>query len=195
MREIFEVIIVGLGAMGSSALYHLAKNNVKVLGIDQFNPPHTEGSSHGNSRIIREAYFEDPLYVPIVQRAYDLWSELEKEANTKLLLPTGGLMIGNPDFTLVKGAKSSADLHNLDYELLDSAEIKAKFPAFNVKEDEVAVLEERAGILFPELCIQSHLDLAKKYAAEIKVDEAVTNFDFRESEVTLTTNKGNIYKR
>src|SRR5436189_4071408 len=93
----FDVIVVGLGAMGSAAAYHLAKSGQRVLGLDRFTPPHTFGSSHGQTRIIREAYFEHPLYVPLVQRAYDLWTELERNQGRQLFLQTGGLMIGPPE--------------------------------------------------------------------------------------------------
>src|SRR4051794_25806139 len=97
----FEVIVVGLGAMGSAAAYHLAAGGKRVLGLDRFHPPHTLGSSHGSTRIIREAYFEHPLYVPLVQRAYELWADLEKKSGRKLLLQTGGVMIGSPAGKLV----------------------------------------------------------------------------------------------
>src|SRR5438045_6462390 len=96
MPSDYEVIVVGLGAMGSAAAYHLPKSGLRVLGVDRFHPPHNFGSSHGLTRIIREAYFEDPLYVPLVQRAYELWADLEKESGRRLLLKTGGLMIGPP---------------------------------------------------------------------------------------------------
>src|SRR5215468_246923 len=99
-----DVIIAGLGAMGSAAAYHLAKSGRRVLGLDRFEPPHQFGSSHGLTRIIREAYFEHPLYVPLVQRAYELWSDLERRCGRKLLVQTGGLMIGPADGVLVTGA-------------------------------------------------------------------------------------------
>src|SRR5689334_11305671 len=105
----YEVIVVGLGAMGSAAAYHLAQRGHPVLGLDQFHPPHNFGSSHGLTRIIREAYFEDPLYVPLVRRAYELWAELEKRTGRRLLLKTGGLMIGPPEGPLVSGASRSAE--------------------------------------------------------------------------------------
>ncbi|HLB08318.1 MAG TPA: FAD-dependent oxidoreductase, partial [Gemmatimonadaceae bacterium] len=100
----FDTIVVGLGAMGSAALYHLASRGVRVLGIDRFAPPHLHGSTHGRTRIIREAYYEHPCYVPIVQRAYDLWAALEREAGETLFVRTGGLMIGPPDGSLFGGA-------------------------------------------------------------------------------------------
>src|SRR5467141_655661 len=115
MATHFDVIIVGLGAMGSATAYHLAKRGKKVLGLDRFAPPHAFGSSHGQTRIIREAYFEHPLYVPLVQRAYKLWAELETRSGRKLLLQTGGLMIGPADGVLVLGAKRSAEEHRLSH--------------------------------------------------------------------------------
>src|SRR5436305_3126597 len=102
---LFDVIIIGLGAMGSAAAYHLGLRGQRVLGLDRFQPPHQFGSSHGLSRIIREAYFEDPLYVPLVQRAYQLWAELEKDSGRRMLLQTGGEMIGPPDGVVFAGAK------------------------------------------------------------------------------------------
>src|SRR5262245_25064038 len=109
----FDVIILGLGAMGSAAACHLARRGLKVLGLDRFAPPHTMGSTHGQSRIIREAYFEHPLYVPLVQRAYELWAELTDAFGQTLLLQTGGVMIGPANGVLVTGARTSAETHRL----------------------------------------------------------------------------------
>src|SRR6266850_4178829 len=116
----YDVIVVGLGAMGSAALYHLAARGRRVLGLDRFQPPHTFGSSHGATRIIREAYFEHPAYVPLVQRAYELWRDLENASGRKLLLETGGLMIGPAADALVRGARRSAEEHHLPHRLLSA---------------------------------------------------------------------------
>src|SRR5215472_5195490 len=116
----FDVIVVGLGAMGSATVAHLAAKRLRVLGLDKFHPPHDLGSSHGLSRIIREAYFEDPLYVPLVQRAYQLWKDLEQRSSRKLLWPTGGLMLGRPDGVLVGGARRSAEMHRLEHKMLSA---------------------------------------------------------------------------
>src|SRR5512146_811080 len=113
MNADYDVIVAGMGAMGSAALYHLARAGARVVGIDRFNPPHAMGSSHGRSRIIREAYFEDPLYVPLVQRAYELWDELQRESGREILARTGGVMIGPPDGTVTVGALRSARQHGL----------------------------------------------------------------------------------
>jgi sarcosine oxidase len=108
MAQAYDVIVAGLGAMGSATAYHLSLAGLRVLGLDRFHPPHDRGSSHGRTRIIREAYFEHPLYVPLVQRAYDLWAKLEAAAGRRLFLQTGGLMIGPPDGVIVRGALLSA---------------------------------------------------------------------------------------
>src|SRR5689334_23446697 len=128
MNETYDAIIVGLGAMGSAAAYHLAKNGRRVVGFDRFHPPHELGSSHGLTRIIREAYFEDPLYVPLVQRAYELWAELEQRSRRRLLTQTGGLMIGSAEGVLVGGALRSAREHRLKHELLSASELRSRFP-------------------------------------------------------------------
>ena len=108
-----DVAIIGLGAMGSAAALELARSGVDVIGFDRYSPPHTFGSSHGDTRIIREAYFEDPVYVPMVQRAFERWRELESLSGRELLEQTGGLMIGAPGSVLVEGARRSAQLHGL----------------------------------------------------------------------------------
>src|SRR5882762_304353 len=159
MATRFDVIIVGLGAMGSATAYHLAKRGKKVLGLDRFTPPHAFGSSHGQTRIIREAYFEHPLYVPLIQRAYELWADLEKKSDQELLVKTGGLMVGPSDSVIVRGAKRSAELHKLAHEVLSPVELRRRFPMFKLGEDTIAVWEPRAGVLFPERAIETHLDL------------------------------------
>src|SRR5689334_18155445 len=150
MATRFDVVVAGLGAMGSAALYELARRGVKVLGVDQFAPPHAHGSSHGETRVIREAYFEHPSYVPFVQRAYELWRELERASGEHLYVKTGGLMIGRPDSTVFDGALRSAREHHLQHEVLNSAAITDQFPGLHPDPDMSAVLEPRAGILFPE---------------------------------------------
>lgn len=173
----YDVIIVGLGAMGSAAAYHLAKSGLRVLGLDRFRPPHNFGSSHGLTRIIREAYFENPLYVPLVQRAYELWADLEKESGQHLLLKTGGLMIGPRDGALVAGASRSAQEHQLAHEILTSTDLAEKFPLFKVQDNPAAVWEPRAGILYPERAIQTHLDLAVKLGADLHFNEPVRKWE------------------
>src|SRR5579864_5526577 len=104
----YDAVVVGLGAMGSATAWALARRGVRVLGIDQFAPGHTAGSSHGESRIIRQLYFEHPLYVPILRQAYALWAELEGEAGLQLLCLGGGLTLGSPTGRVVPGAREAA---------------------------------------------------------------------------------------
>ena|ERR1041384_2928481 len=173
----YDVIVVGLGAMGSAATYHLAKDGKRVLGLDRFQPPHSFGSSHGLTRIIREAYFEHSLYVPLVKRAYQLWADLECKSGRQLLLQTGGLMIGPPEGVLVSGAKRSAQEHGLVHENLSATELRQRFPAFQPADEMVAVWEPRAGILFPELAIQTHLEFAAEHGAVLEFNETVLRWE------------------
>jgi len=186
----YDVVIIGLGAMGSAAAYHLARRGQRVLGLDRFSPPHTMGSSHGQTRIIREAYFEHPSYVPIVKRAYVLWDELSLAANAPLILQTGGLMIGTPDSIVFSGAKTSADTHDLPHEILTASDVRQRFPALRPSDDMMAVLEPRAGILFPERCIAAHLSLAARHGANIHCEEPVVRWNAIENGVEVVTTKG-----
>ena len=130
MSRSADVVIVGLGAMGAAAARALSRRGLSVIGLDRFAPPHAFGSSHGDTRIIREAYFEHPSYVPLVQRAYLLWEELERECSRPLLSRTGGMMIGPRDGELVRGALASAEAHGLPHEVLDAEGIARRAPAF-----------------------------------------------------------------
>lgn len=172
-----DVIIAGLGAMGSAAAFHLARSGRRVLGLDRFAPPHTHGSSHGQSRIIREAYFEHPIYVPLIQRAYELWNELENASRSPLLRQTGGLMIGRPESAVFNGAKRSAETHRLPHEILSAAEVRRRFPALQPPEELQAVLEPRAGILAPERCLAAHLEQAARHGAVLHTGEPVLRWE------------------
>jgi sarcosine oxidase len=174
--QYFDVIVAGLGAMGSAAVYHLARHGQRVLGIDRFAPPHTLGSSHGHTRIIREAYFEHPQYVPMVQRAYAAWEDLERVSGERLFERTGGLMAGRPDSAVVAGARASADRHKLPYETLSVGDIRRRFPVLNVADDAVGLLEPRAGILFPERCVAAHLRFAAAHGATLRTNDPITEW-------------------
>jgi sarcosine oxidase len=187
---LFDVIVLGLGAMGSSTVYQLALRGQTVLGFDQFTPPHAFGSSHGKSRIIREAYFEDPLYVPLVKRAYHGWAELQARSGKRVLTRTGGLMIGAPDGVVVSGARASAVEHRLPYEELSAAELRARFPALRPAADAVAIWEPRAGVLDPEAAIEAQLSLARAAKAELRFGEKVTKWRATADGVEVTTLSG-----
>lgn len=171
VADSYDVIVVGLGAMGSATAYHLAKRGYRVLGLDAYTRGHKNGSSHGTTRIIREAYFEAPEYVPLVQRAYVLWREVEAESGRHLLTITGGLNIGTPESAFVSGARMSAQLHHLPYEELTNADVAGRFPAFRLPDGIVAIFEPTAGILAPEACVFAHLDLAARHGAAIRHGE------------------------
>lgn len=167
----FDCIVVGLGAVGSAAAHHLAQRGLRVLGLDRYAPPHTLGSSHGGSRIIRKAYFEGARYVPLLERAYTLWHDLEATIGQTLLHETGGLMIGSPESTLVGGAKHSAETHGLPFEMLDAPTLRQQFPAFHVPDDHIALWEKEAGYLVPEQCVEVQLAQAQHHGATLRMDE------------------------
>lgn len=185
-----DVIVVGLGAMGSATLYHLAVRGVRALGIEQFAPLHNLGSSHGDSRIIRETYFEHPLYVPLVQRAHRLWRELEAASGSHLLTVNGGLMIGRPDWSVVIGTLRSAREHNLPHEILVPEEVAARFPAFQLQRACVAVFDPGAGYLDPEASTRAHLDLATAAGAETRFEEAGISWTASADGVQVSTSQG-----
>lgn len=189
----YDAIVIGLGAMGSATLYHLARRGWNVLGLEQLTPANRMGSSHGDSRIIREMYFEHPLYVPLVQRAYDLWSELEKESGKSLMTINGGLMIGPADGAIVRGTIRSATEHNLPYETLNAAETHGRYGAFDLAEELVAVVDPRAGFLDPEACVEAHVDLARAAGADTHYDEAVLSWAPDGDGVRVTTKMGDYY--
>jgi sarcosine oxidase len=176
--------------MGSAAAFHLAKRGQRVLALDRFAPPHGFGSSHGQTRIIREAYFEHPVYVPLVQRAYELWTELEQASGCELFRQTGGLMIGRPDSAVVSGARRSAQDHRLEHRILSAAEVRRQFPALRPTDEMTAVWEPRAGILFPEACIAAHLMMARREGATLRCDEPVVRWEPEGDGVRVFTGGG-----
>lgn len=176
--------------MGSATLYHLARRGWRVLGIEQRTPGNDLGSSHGDSRIIREMYFENPLYVPLVQRAYELWRELESSAGVHLMTINGGLMIGPVDGAIVNGTLRSAREHNLEHEVLTAEQTKSRYPAFDLSGDLVAVADPRAGYLDPEACVNAHMSLARAAGAEVRLEERVAKWEPDGEGVRVTTSSG-----
>ncbi len=167
----YDAVVLGLGVMGSAVLRSSAARGLRVLGIDRHHPPHALGSSHGRARMIREAYFEHPLYVPLVRHAYELWERLERESGTNLLRITGGAFIGNEDSGLVSGALESSRLHGIPVDVVDGAELGRVFPAFAQQPEVRAVLERRAGYLSPDRCVRALLDRAEESGAERRIEE------------------------
>ncbi|MFO0572870.1 MAG: N-methyl-L-tryptophan oxidase [Polyangia bacterium] len=174
MQRGFDVIVLGLGGMGSAAAYHLARRGLRVLGLERFTPGHPHGSSHGRSRVTRTAYFEDPEYVPLLVRAWELWLDLGREAGQPILTPTGGLMIGPSGCGLVEGSLRSARTHGLRHELLDAASLRRRYPELRPEPDTVALLDEQAGLVDPEASVRAHLAGAQAAGAELRFTEPVT---------------------
>lgn len=186
----WDTIVIGAGAYGSAAAYALARRGARVLAIDRWAPPHAHGSSHGRTRIIREAYFEHPAYVPLVRRAYELWAELERETDRTLFRRTGGLTLGAEHGVLVSGALRSAREHGVEHEVLDAAEIRRRVPALAAPAGTVGVLEHRAGILFPERCVEALRVAARARGAHLETGEQVVRWDVSSGAVTVTTDRG-----
>ncbi len=169
----YDAIVLGVGGVGSAALYHLARRGAHVLGIDRFSPPHDRGSSHGESRIIRQAYFEHPDYVPLVLRAFELWDDLSRRCHDMLYHQTGLLQIGSPEGEVLRGVRQSAETHSLPIENLSASESESRFPGFRVPTGCEAVFEERAGYLVPERCVAAHIQEAVALGAEVRFDETI----------------------
>jgi sarcosine oxidase len=169
----YEVAVLGLGAMGSAALFHLARRGVKAVGIERFRPGHDRGSSHGESRAIRLGYSEHPSYVPLVRSAFANWRELERLSGETLLTTTGILEAGKPDSRMVAGSIEACRLHGLDHELLDAAEVGRRIPAVTLPPDYTAIWQPEGGFLRPELGNAVHLRLAEEAGATVLIETRV----------------------
>jgi sarcosine oxidase len=167
MDRTADVAVVGLGAMGSAAMWRLASYGASVVGFERFEPGHAFGSSHGASRIFRAAYFEDTQYVPLLLAALEWWRRLEQESARELLVQIGGLMIGPPDGPLITGSLKSVNEHRLPHRILDRAAMAASYPQHKLVAGDVAILDELAGVLLPEETIAACLALAKDRGAAI----------------------------
>jgi sarcosine oxidase len=189
-RTTYDVIVVGVGGMGSAAAYHLAKRGQRVLGLERFDIPHVMGSSHGVNRIIRLAYFEHPSYVPLLRRSSELWRELEQEAGEQLLYSTGGLDAGPADGPCFNGSLLSCRLHGIPHEVLTGEQINQRFPAYNLPPDFRAVYQADAGFVASERAIVAHVEAAHRYGATIKAREQVLAWEVKGEGVVVETDKG-----
>ncbi len=172
-----DVAVVGLGGMGSMAAWRLAARGARVVGFDRYDPPHTMGSSHGQSRIIRSAYYEGPGYVPLVREAFELWRALERESGESILTMTGALMIGPPDSELVSGSLLSAREWGLEHEVLQPADVHRRFPRYRLRDDEIAVYDIAAGFVRPEKAVAAALGRARALGAAIHTNTAVESVE------------------
>ena len=172
----YDVVILGVGGMGSAAAYQVAKRGLSVVAIEQFEPGHDRGSSHGLSRIIRLAYFEHPSYVPLLHRAFALWRELEEESGERLLHVTGAIDAGPPGSRVVEGSLESCRVHHLRHELLSGRELYQRFPGYSLPDEYRAVFQPDGGFLEPERCIQAHVRLAERRGAMVRTGVRVRDW-------------------
>jgi sarcosine oxidase len=186
----YDVIVIGLGGMGSAAAAHIAGRGARVLGLERYGPAHALGSSHGGSRIIRQAYFEDPAYVPLLRRSYELFEQLERDSGSDLLTITGGLYLGMPESETVAGSLRAAQEWDLPHELLSAGEIRRRFPTFSPTFGEVGVYEAVAGFVRPEATVTAHLELAARRGAELRFEEPALEWAADGDGVRVTTAAG-----
>jgi sarcosine oxidase len=187
MTQRFDVVVCGLGIMGSAAVYELARRGRRVLGLERFAAGHDRGSSHGETRIIRLAYWEHPSYVPLLRRAYTLWRELETAAGHPLLHITGIAEIGPPDGALVTGTLAAANLHDIPHELLASSQLMRRYPAFRLPPHYVAVVQADGGFVEAEPSVRALQMMAQKSGADIRFGDTVRTVEPTGTGVRIAT--------
>jgi sarcosine oxidase len=201
MNSVFDVGVIGTGAMGSATAFQLAKRGKRVLAFDRFSPPHTMGSSHGATRVTRQAIGEGEHYVPLVLRSYELWPEIERAAGRQLLSITGGLIMASEQSVgSLHGANKfldetirTAEKFGIDHELLDTAQIRSRFPQFNLVGNERGYYEPAMGFLRPEVCVESQLSLAENLGATVRRNECVLDLAFKSDSVTIRSSEGDYH--
>jgi sarcosine oxidase len=186
----YDVAVAGLGGMGSAALAHCAVRSVRAIGIEQFDPVHLLGSSAGKSRIIRQAYYEDPAYVPLLFRAYELWRELERRTGEELMRLTGLLMVGREDRDVITGSARAAREYDVPVEYCSADQVRVRYPHLQVRDDEVAVYEPNGGAVFPERAIHAQLGVARDAGADMRFDTSVRSWDADAQALTLDLSDG-----
>ncbi len=193
----YDAIVIGLGAMGSASVFQLAKRGLRVLGIDRFAPPHQHGSTNGAVRIIRLAIGEGGHYTPLAKRSYEIFGEIERESGAKLLETTGMLTISRvdkntivPEGDFFDNTVSAACEFDIRHDVLDARALRARFPQFKVQDDERGYFEYDAGFLRPEECVKAQLSLARKYGADLLINENVSGFQADRTGVSVETEFG-----
>lgn len=186
-----DTIVLGVGAMGSAACFHLAKRGQKVLGLEQFQLAHDHGSSHGETRLIRQAYFENASYVPLLFRAYELWDELSELSQEELLVKNGLVIYGHPGISQVfEGTLRSAGLFEIPHGKVDqSRSLRKRFPIYQPPEGFEAAFEPGAGFLHAERCVLAHAAEARKLGAVLRENETVLSYHADGEGVIVRTDK------
>lgn len=195
----YDAIVVGLGAVGSATLYQLARRGARVLGVDQFAPPHSLGSSHGQTRITRLAVGEGEQYVPLVRRSHEIWAELEAATGQSIYTRTHGLVLGPRDGAAPRAGKPDdfvrqtieiAQRHGIAHEVLDTADLRRRYPQFKLRGDEFAYWERDAGFVRPEVAIGAQLQVAQAHGAEVRTHETVLSMEPQGDATVVTTTRG-----
>src|SRR4051812_26807586 len=185
----WDVIVIGVGGMGSAVAYHVAERGQKVLALEQFTIPNDLGSSHGVNRIIRMAYAEDPRYVPLLRRAYRLWKDLERTVGERLLFITGGIDAGRESSWLIQGSIKACKSHGLTHEVMTPAELHERFPAFHLPKDMIALYQPEGGFVLAERSIVAHVSAALARGAEVHAQERVLSWDVSKRRVRVRTDR------
>jgi sarcosine oxidase len=182
-----EVIVVGLGAMGSAACAQLVARGLSVIGIDQYAPPHQWGSTHGDTRVTREAIGEGREYVPLVRRSHQLWREIEQQTGARLLTQSGIVILAYPSSEFLEETRESAREYEIEHRDLTNAEVRSRFPMFALDEQTVAYYEPGAGYVRPEAGVAAQLELARAGGAQLRLGERVEAWSASRHGVTVTT--------
>ncbi len=190
VSQTYDVIVLGIGGMGSAACWQLARRGQRVLGLERFDIPHAMGSSHGANRIIRLAYFEDPAYVPLLRRAYANWREAESRFGERLLFVTGSVDAGPEDSRIVAGAVEACRIHDLPHELLSARDLNARFPGYALPAGHLALLQPEGGFVASERAIVAHVALAQAEGAEIRAREPALSWEPVAGGVRVRTARG-----
>ena len=188
--QTYDVIVMGLGGMGSATVWECARRGQRVLGIEQFPLVHDRGSSHGQTRVMRQAYYEHPDYVPLLQRAYERWYDLEQRSGSRLFVECGVLSLSPPGGEVVAGVTQAARAHGIPIESLGSRDIQQRFPEFRVPADFDGAFEPHAGYLYVEDCVRAHLDAAREAGATLLSEERVIRWQELGSGVEVETTQG-----
>ena len=183
----YDVVVAGLGGFGSAAAAHLAARGQRVLGLDRFPAGHANGASHGETRIVRQAYFEGAGYVPLLRRAFELWDRLERDTSEPLLTRTGGVFIGRPESRVFAGSLASARQWSLDHEVLDPTEVTRRFPALRPPTGTAALFEPAAGVVSPERAVRAQLTVAARHGADLRHDEPLVSWSSTAAGVRVQT--------
>lgn len=193
MSNHFDLIVIGCGGVGSAAAYYAAERGLRVLALERFEPVHARGSSHGDTRVIRQAYFEHSDYVPLLKRAYELWAQFEERVDHKLFYRTGLLEVGPESGVLIGGVRQSAAEHQLPLEEISRSEFRERFPGFTLPDDSVAVYESNAGFLLVEECIRHFIHEAKRLGGDLRFNQQVRGWSVRGDEVCVSTDSQKFY--